>query len=186
MPSEDRILEVERSTKNFMKMQYEQNKIFTKTMEEQSAILKNISHQLENLNREIPSLQTKIWSVEKNISSLSEAQSSLINKMAAKPETLESTFAATHAIQVTIDENVILLAQLHAKWEREAEIDRNNSVFTITRMNTTKPQEVPIPPPTMPKPNDSTTSNANFYFDIDGCNISEVILFLEKLDRSPD
>ena len=56
MPSEDRILEVERSTKNFMQMQYEKNKIFTKTMEEQSAILKNISHQLENLNREIPSL----------------------------------------------------------------------------------------------------------------------------------
>src|SRR4051812_49239567 len=40
MPSEDRILEVERSTKNFMQMQYEQNKIFTKTMEEQSAIFK--------------------------------------------------------------------------------------------------------------------------------------------------
>ena len=59
MPSEVRILEVERSTKNFMQMQYEQNNIFTKTMEEQSVILKNISHQLENLNREIPSLQSK-------------------------------------------------------------------------------------------------------------------------------
>ena len=51
MPSEDRILEVKRSIKNFMQMQYEQNKIFTKTMEEQSIILKNISRQLENLNR---------------------------------------------------------------------------------------------------------------------------------------
>src|SRR4051812_7396015 len=101
--------------------------------------------------------------------------------MAAKPETMESTFAATHAIQVTIDENVKLLAQLHARWEREAEIDKNNSVCTIT----TKPQEVPIPPPTMPKPNESTTSDAKFDFDIDGCNISEVILFLLKLARSP-
>jgi hypothetical protein len=45
MPSEERILEVERATKNFMQMQYEQNKLFTKTMEEQSALLKNISHQ---------------------------------------------------------------------------------------------------------------------------------------------
>ena len=80
--------------------------------------MKNISHQLETLNREIPSLQSKNLSAEKNISSLSEAQYSLINKMAAKPETLESTFAATNAIQVTIDENVRLLAQLHAKWER--------------------------------------------------------------------
>src|SRR4051812_47870768 len=41
MPSEERILEVERSTKNFMQMQYDQNKIFTKTTEEQYIILKN-------------------------------------------------------------------------------------------------------------------------------------------------
>ncbi len=108
----------------------------------------------------------KLLNVEKNISSLSEAQSSLINKMVAKPKTMESAFAATHAIQVTIDENVRLLAQLHAKWEREAEIDRNNSVCTITRMDTTKPQVAPIPPPNMPKPSEPTTSDAKFDFDI--------------------
>ena len=158
-------------------MQYEKNKIFTKTMEEQSIILKNIRLQLENLNREIPSLQSKILSAKKNISSLCEAQSSLISKMATKPETMENTFATAHAIQVTIDENVRLLDQLHARWEREAEIDRNISVCTIT----TKPQVAPIPPPTMPKPIDPTTSDAKFDFDIDGCNISEVIMFLQKL-----
>jgi hypothetical protein len=53
-PSEERILEVERATKNFMQMQYDQNKLFTKTLEEQSALLKTISHQLDNLNRDIP------------------------------------------------------------------------------------------------------------------------------------
>jgi hypothetical protein len=56
MPSEERILEVERTTKNFMQMQYEQNKLLTKTMEEQSTLLKTISHQLDNLNRDIPEL----------------------------------------------------------------------------------------------------------------------------------
>src|SRR3954468_14510238 len=133
-------------------------------------------------------VEEKLLNVEKNISSLSEAHSSLINKMAAKPETLESTLAATHAIQVKIDENVRLLAKLHAKWEREAEIARNNSVFTITttNMDASKPQEVPIPPTTMPKPNKSTTCDAKFDFDIDGCNISEVIMFLQKLARSPN
>ena len=60
-------------------------------------------------------MESKLLNVEKNISSLSEAQSFLINKMADNPETMESTFAATHAIQVTIDENVRMLAQLHAK-----------------------------------------------------------------------
>src|SRR4051812_14291254 len=129
-----------------MQMQYEKNKIFTKTMEEQYIILKSISHQLENLNREIPSLQSKFLSAEKNISSLSEAQSTLINKMAAKPETMENTFATAHAIQVTIDENVRMLAQLHARWESGAENDRHKSVCTII----TKPPVVPIPTPTMP------------------------------------
>ena len=86
--------------------------------------------------------------------------------MAAKPETMENTFATAHAIQVTIDENIRLLAQLHARWEREAEIDRNNSVCTITttNMDATKPQEVHIPPTTMPKPDESTTSDAKFDF----------------------
>src|SRR3954467_9237557 len=102
--------------------------------------------------------------------------------MAAKPETMENTFATAYAIQVTIDENVRLLDQIHAKWEREAEIDRNNSVCTIT----TKTPVVPIPPPTMPKPIDPTTSDDKFDFDIDGCNIFEVIMFLQKLARSTD
>src|SRR3954468_14556129 len=81
-----------------------------------------------------------------------------------------------------------MLAQLHAKWEREAEIARNNSVcsITTTNMDATKPKEVPITPTTMPKTNESTTSDAKFDFDLDGCNISEVILFLQKLARSPD
>ena len=41
-----------------MQSQYEQNQVFTKTMNEQSAMLKNIMHQLENLNGEISGLQT--------------------------------------------------------------------------------------------------------------------------------
>jgi hypothetical protein len=33
-----------------------------------------------------------------------------------------NTFAATNAIQVRIDENVWMLAELHARWEREDEM----------------------------------------------------------------
>jgi hypothetical protein len=127
MPSEERILEVERATKNFMQKQYEQNKLFTKTMEEQSALLKTISHQLNNLNRDIPKLQAKVSKAKTNILSLSDAQYSLINRMAAKPD----PFAATNAIQVRIDENVRMLAQLHARWEREDEMARNMKLFQM-------------------------------------------------------
>jgi hypothetical protein len=46
-------------------------------------------------------LQAKVSNAETSISSLSDAQSSLINRMAAKPD----PFPATNAIQVRIDEN---------------------------------------------------------------------------------
>src|SRR4051812_662318 len=55
------------------------------------------------------------------------------------------------------------------------------SIETIVCTITTKPQVAPIPSPTM-----HTTSDAKFDFDIDGCNISEVIMFLQNLARSHD
>jgi hypothetical protein len=180
-------------------------------MEEQSALLKTISHQLENLNRDIPELQVKVSNAETSISSLSDVQSSFINRMAAKPD----PFVVTNAIQVRIDDNVRMLAELHARWEREDEMARNMKVCTITTTsdvvsNASKPpsfngrvigvEKIPTPCAKLPKTtesfsnksvesfrsmgdNSSTTFND---FDFDGCNISEVILFLQKLARSPN
>jgi hypothetical protein len=50
-----------------------------------------------------------------------------------------NTFAATNAIQVRIDENVRMLAELHAMWEREDEMARNMKVCTITTSNDIAP-----------------------------------------------
>jgi hypothetical protein len=50
-------------------------------MEEQSALLRTISHQFENLNKAIPELQAKVSKAETDILSLSNAQSSLINRI---------------------------------------------------------------------------------------------------------
>jgi hypothetical protein len=198
----ERILEVERATKNFMQMQDEQNKLFTKTMEEQFALLKNISHQLDNLNRAIPELQAKVSKAETDISFLSDAQSSLISRMAAKPD----PFATTNAIQVRIDENIRMLAELHARWEKEDEMARNMKVCTITTSsnvvsNASNPltligiEKTPTPCAKKPKTAKTfSTKSAEIFrsmeddssisfndFDVDGCNISEVILFLQKL-----
>jgi hypothetical protein len=194
-----------------MQMQYEQNNLFTKTMEEQSPLLKTISHQLENLNRDIPELQAKVSNAETSISYLSNAQSSLINRMAAKPD----PFAVANAIQVRIDENVKMLAELHARWEREDEMARNMKVYTITTTsdvvsNASKPPSFndrvvsaeKIPTPCVKKPKTAETfsnksakkiwsmgdnSSTSFNdFDVDGCNISKVILFLQNLALSPN
>jgi hypothetical protein len=106
-------------------------------MEEQSALLRTISHQLENLNKAIPELQAKVFKAETDISSLSNVQSSLVNRMSAKPD----PFATPNAIQVRIDENVRLFAELHARWEREDEIARNMKVCTITTSNDVVPND---------------------------------------------
>ena len=74
---------------------------------------------------------------------MSEAQSSLVNKMAAKPETIDNNpFAATNAIQVRIDDNVRMLVELHARWEREDEMARNNNIARVCTITTTSNVEV--------------------------------------------
>ena len=42
-----------------------------------------------------------------------------------------------NAIQIKIDNNVRMLAELHARWEREAEIDRKNSIARVCTITTT-------------------------------------------------
>ena len=54
-----------------------------------------------------------------------------------------------NAIQVRIDDNVRMLAELHARWEREDEIARNNKiskVCTITTTSNTEDSNASIPP----------------------------------------
>jgi hypothetical protein len=119
-----------------------------------------------------------------------------------------------NAIQVRIDDNVWMSVELHSRWEREDEMARNMKVCTITTTsdvvsNASKPpsingrvigvEKIPTPCAKLPKTtetfsnksaeifrstgdNSSTTFND---FDVDGCNISEVILFSQKLARSP-
>jgi hypothetical protein len=110
-----------------------------------------------------------------------------------------------NAIQVRIDENVRMLAELQARWKREDEMDRNMKVCTITTCsnvasNASNPLTligVEKTPPCAKKPKTTKTfstksakkirsmgdnSSTSFNdFDVDGCNISEVILFLQKL-----
>jgi hypothetical protein len=122
-----------------------------------------------------------------------------------------NTFAATNAIQVRIDQNVRKLAELHTRWEREDEMARKMKVCTITTSNDVVPNASnPLtligvensPTPCAKKPKTAKTfsqKSAKFFWsmgddssitfnncDVDGCNISEVILFLQKLALSPN
>jgi hypothetical protein len=109
-----------------------------------------------------------------------------------------------------------MLAELHARWEREDEIARKNNMTKVCTITTTSNVEVsnarkpptiigvgkvPNPSAKFPKTtktfsnksakkfrsmgNGPTTFDNND-FDLDGCNISKVIMFLQKLARSPN
>src|SRR3954452_3261388 len=51
------------------------------------------------------------------------------------------TFATSNAIQVRIDENMRLLAELHARWEREDEMARKNNLFKVCTITTSSKTE---------------------------------------------
>ena len=62
-----------------MHEKYEQSKIFSRQMNENSFILKNINDQLGELNKEISKLQTRLVNTEACISNISQIQATLIN-----------------------------------------------------------------------------------------------------------
>jgi hypothetical protein len=102
-----------------------------------------------------------------------------------------------NAIQVKIDNNIRMLAELHARWEREDEMAGNMKVCTITTTsdvvsNAINPltlngvEKTPTPCAKKPKTTKTfSTKSAEIFrsmgdnssnsfndFDIDGCNIS--------------
>jgi hypothetical protein len=122
-----------------------------------------------------------------------------------------NTFATANAIQVNFDKNVRMLAELHARWEKEDEMARKMKVCTITTSNDAVPNASnPLtligvektPTPCVKKPKTAKTfsqksveifwsigDDSSIYFndfDVDGCNISEVILFLQNLALTPN
>jgi hypothetical protein len=106
-----------------------------------------------------------------------------------------------------------MLAELHARWEREDDIARNmTKVCTIITTSdvvsnaSTPPtligvEKIPTPCAKLPKTMETFLIKVLKFFGewetivllllilmilIDGCNMSEVILFLQKLARSPN
>ena len=89
-----------------MEEQFEQNKIFSRQMNENSFILKSINNQLGELNREISNLQTRLVNTEACISNMSQTQATLINRMAAKPELDTHVEPNTFATLKTVNTSV--------------------------------------------------------------------------------
>jgi hypothetical protein len=123
-------------------------------------------------------------------------------KLKVLPHDVEES-KTLNAIQVRIDDNVRMLAELHARREREDAMARNMKVCTITTSsdvvsNASKPpyfngrvigvEKITTPCAKLPKTTKTfSNKSAEFFrsmgdnscttfndFDVDGCNISEV------------
>ena len=196
---------------------------------------RSVSSDLEAMLREFISTQKAFnKTVEEKFEKIDDLVSKVdslahdveILKLKVMPNEVKDTksFATANAIQVRIDNNIRMLAELHARWEKEEELEKENSIVRVCTITTTSNANVShaSKPPTtdgnvigvdnvstnsakrlkLPKTaetfsdksaeifqtigdNGSTTIDNND-FDFDDCNISEVIMFLQKLARSPN
>jgi hypothetical protein len=174
-------------------------------------MLKDFIGKQTAFNKSVEEKLGKIDILASKVDSLALDVELLILKVLPNDVKENNTFAFTNAIQVKIDENARMLAELHARWERADEMARKMKVCTITISNDVVPNASnpltligveKIPTPCVKKPrtvktfsqksaksfqsvgDDSSISSNDF--DVDGCNISEVILFMQKLALSPN
>src|ERR1041385_4215899 len=186
IPSYEKLIEIEKDTKNYMHTQFEQNKAFSKKIGKHTAILQNISEQLESLNSEISNLQTRLTATETHVSNMSHTQSTLINQMAAKPEVIpleEDRIKSlpTHHTVATIQivENTQTIST-QCTPSRVGPINGDANTSTVeekTPMNIEGFKQVSL--------DDTNTTFDSSDIDFDSCTLSEVISILHKMSRDP-
>src|SRR3954468_12121281 len=185
LPSYEKLIEIEKATKSYMHTQFEQNKAFSRQLDEHSSILQNISRQLESLNSDISSLQTRLTTIETHVSNMSHTQATLINQMAAKPEVISKeeerakslpTYHTVATIQVVEDVQTI---STHHTPSPTGPINGDATTSTIN-------EETSIEAFKQVSLNDITTSLIDSSdLDFENCTLPEVIGFLHKMSRNP-
>src|SRR3954466_1740859 len=187
LPSYEKLVEKEKGTKSYMHNQFEQNKAFSRQLDEHSSILQNISKQLESLNGDISSLQTRLTAIETHVSNMSHTQSTLINQMAAKPEVIPKeedrikslpTYHTVATIKIVEDVQTV---STHHTPSPTGPIYGDATTSTLEEensMNIEVFKQVSL--------NDITTSLIDSSdLDFDNCTLPEVIGFLHKMSRDP-
>src|SRR3954468_4457627 len=142
LPSYEKLVEIEKATKSYMHTQFEQNKAFSRQIDEHSSILQSISKQLESLNSDISSLQTRLTTTETYVSNMSHTQYTLVNQMAAKPKVIPKkegrikslpTYHTVATIQVVEDVQTI---STHHTPSPTGPINGDATTSTIEKDNT--------------------------------------------------
>src|ERR1041385_8589470 len=184
LPSYEKLMEIEKATKNYMHTQFEQNKAFSKQIGEHTAILQNISEQLESLNGEISNLQITLTATETIVSNMSHTQSTLINQMTAKPEVIPMeddrikslpTHHTVATIQIVEDTQTISTQHTPSPIGPINGDAKTSTVEEETPMNIEGFKQVSL--------DDTTTTFDSSVIYFDSCTLSEVISLLHKMSR---
>jgi hypothetical protein len=106
---------------------------------ELEVMLKDFIGKQTAFNRSIEEKLGKIDILASKVDNLAHDVELLKLKVLPNDVKENNTFLTANAIQVRIDENVRMLAELHARWEREDEMARRMKVCTITTSNDVVP-----------------------------------------------
>jgi hypothetical protein len=98
-------------------------------------MLKDFIGKQNAFNKSVEEKLGKIYILASKVDSLAYDVELLKLKVLPNEVKENNPFANANAIQVRIDKNVRMLAELHARWEREDEMDRKMKVCTITTSN---------------------------------------------------
>ena len=79
VPYPNFLLEIEKSTKEYMTTQFKHNKYFTEELKEHSIVLDAITKQLDDISREVCNLQSKYAYAVSLLEKISDAQATLVN-----------------------------------------------------------------------------------------------------------
>jgi hypothetical protein len=102
-------------------------------------MLKDFIDKQTAFNKSVEEKLCKIDILASKVDSLAHDVELLKLKVLPNEVKENNTFATANAIRVRMEENVRMLAELHARWEREDEMARKIKVCTITTSNDVVP-----------------------------------------------
>jgi hypothetical protein len=102
---------------------------------ELEVMLKDFIDKQNAFNKSVEEKLCKIDILDCKVDSLAHDVELLKLKVLPNDVKENNVFATANAIQVRIDENIRMLAELHARWEREDVMARKMKVYTITTSN---------------------------------------------------
>src|SRR3954465_2987784 len=106
-------------------------------------MLKDFISKQTALNKSVEEKFDKIDALASKVDSLVLDVDILKSKVMSHDTEESKTFANANAIQVRIDDNMRLLAELHARWEREDEMARKSNLAKVYTITTTSKTETP-------------------------------------------